>query len=244
MKHLFLSDIHLFPEPFPHPGRKIFHGFLDGLTRESPGTLWILGDLFDFWFEYRTVIPAGFEKTLFLFRQLTDSGWKLKIIPGNHDFWLGHHFSRITGAEILRDKTVFMAGNWRIMLAHGDGLGSGDTGYRLFLKPVLRSGFSRFLFSLLHPDFGSFIAGIASDTSKKILRKQAGDIPAGLEQWAQDILKGDCNVVLTGHVHLPLEKNYPGGRHISLGCWLKNFSYIYLDEEQTFLRKTCKIPSR
>ena len=172
MDYFFLSDVHMFPEPEEHPGRDKFINFLSSLLlNHDPGQLWILGDLFDFWFEYRSVIPSGYDRILSAIRRHSDSGWDVNLAPGNHDFWVSEHFSRATGASIHYGDYLERNINGRnVLLAHGDGLGPGDTGYKI-MKPVLRSGLSKFLFSLIHPDIGSYFACIFSDTCKRILHR-------------------------------------------------------------------------
>lgn len=226
MDRFFLSDVHLFPEREPHPGRNRFISFLNYLhDSNDPGELWILGDLFDFWFEYRSVVPSGYERCLSSLRGLSDKGWKVYFLPGNHDFWVGSHFGEATGAVIYLDDylTLEMNGK-RILLAHGDGLGSGDIGYRL-LKPVLRSVVSRFLFSLLHPDLGTFIARHFSDTSKRILRRDLDSIPSGLKDWVSGKFDEGIDIIITGHTHLDTVNRSKKGIYVSLGDWLTRFTY-------------------
>ena len=226
MDRFFLSDVHLFPEPEPHPGRKRFISFLNYLhDSNDPGELWILGDLFDFWFEYRSVVPSGYERCLSSLRRLSDKGWKVHFLPGNHDFWIGRHFREATGAVIHLDKYLILDINGKqVLLAHGDGLGSGDIGYRL-IKPVLRSAVSRFLFSLLHPDLGTFLARRFSDTSKRILRHNLDRIPSGLKEWVNSKFDEGIDIIITGHTHLDTVDRSKKGIYVSLGDWLTKFTY-------------------
>lgn len=229
MVRYFLSDAHLFPEPEDHPGRDRLVAFLKALYREKdPGELWILGDLFDFWFEYGSVIPAGHERVLAALGELSGSGWGVHFLPGNHDFWVGRHFSLATGAEIHSRRTVELAaGGMRLLLAHGDGLGPGDLGYRM-LKPVLRSPLSMFLFRILHPDLGTLLARMFSDTSRRILRRDLDSIPEGLGYWVDGMLDMGYDAVITGHTHLDSVIRKDKGMHVSLGDWLTRFTYCLL----------------
>ena len=227
-----VSDLHHYPEPQEHPGRLAFLDFLDGLRRlDAPGTLWILGDLFDFWFEYGTVVPAGHERLLVGLGDLSRAGWSLHLLPGNHDFCAGRRFSACTGGEIHRDRFLELDhGGRRIVLAHGDGLGRGDAGYRM-VRPLLRSRAGRALFSLLHPDVGMRLAGAFSGTSRRILRRDLDHVPAGLEEWAAGRLSAGADLVVTGHAHLGRIARLPGGMHVSLGDWLTRWSYCIVPED-------------
>lgn len=231
MDRFFISDAHLFPEPEEHPGREALLGFLNGLAgREEPAELWILGDLFDYWFEYRWVAPAGHQRVLAALRRLGDCGWSVNFLPGNHDFWVGDHFSRATGASVHTSGTVeLISGDSRIIVAHGDGLGPGDTGYRM-IKPVLRSPVSRFLFGLIHPDLGTLIARKFSDTSRRILRRHLDRVPPGLRVWYEGMMEQGFDVVITGHTHLDTVERTEKGMYVSLGDWLTRFTYCILPD--------------
>jgi UDP-2,3-diacylglucosamine hydrolase len=227
-----VSDLHHYPEPAPHPGREAFFSFLSDLGRiDSPGALWLLGDLFDFWFEYGTVVQAGHERLLSLLRNLSDSGWELHFLPGNHDFPAGKLFSASTGARVHPAGPVVLDhGGRRLCFAHGDGLGTGDLAYRA-IKPVIRSRAARFLFSLIHPDLGMRLAGLFSGTSRRILRRDLDHVPAGLEKWAAGVLSAGADIVVTGHSHMGRITAMKGGLHVSIGDWLTRMSYCILPED-------------
>jgi UDP-2,3-diacylglucosamine hydrolase len=221
-----ISDAHLFPEPVPHPGREKLLAFLAGLADMTPGGLWIAGDLFDFWFEYEGSPPAGHERVLEALRLLSSAGWDLKFIPGNHDWWVGRGFSSATGAEIVRSRWAPVGPEEpRALIAHGDGLGGGDWGYRLLLRPLIRSRVSETLFSLLPRRAGAALAGAASGTSRRVLRRQVERIPGHLSAWASGMLSDGCSTVVTGHTHVASCTPLAGGVHISLGDWLRTFTY-------------------
>jgi UDP-2,3-diacylglucosamine hydrolase len=234
MNRFFLSDVHLFPEPQQHPGRDRFLSFLKYLKDSfSPGELWILGDLFDFWFEYSSVLPSGYDRCINALRILSDSGWSVNFLPGNHDFWVGEGFAHASGVTIHFDNPhTIEAGGKTIILTHGDGLGPGDLGYKI-LKPVLRSPVSRFLFRLLHPDAGAAFARFFSDTSKRILRKDLDHIPAGLEIWMKRMLVENADYVITGHTHLDSIIELKEGTCIALGDWLTRFTYCVIRDDNT-----------
>ncbi len=243
MDRFFLSDVHLFPEPDPHPGRETFISFLTYLHQTgNPGELWILGDLFDFWFEYRTVIPSGYERCISSIRKLTDTGWQFHFIPGNHDFWVGEHFIEATGAIVHPDKYLIQNFDGKeVLLTHGDGLGSGDFGYKL-MKPVLRSGISKFMFGLLHPDVGSFLAQRFSDTSKRILRSNVDRIPDGMQKWMSSMFDEGIDIIIAGHTHLDTVIRSNKSMYVSLGDWLSRFTFCRMRDgapEPELLEYSC-----
>jgi len=220
-----LSDSHLYPEPEEHPGRERLHAFLDHLAAQDPANLWIAGDLFDYWFEYRSTVPAGFCGTTSRLRRLWDLGWTLDFLPGNHDWWVGRHFAESTGMTVHRERWAEVeSSGLRITIAHGDGLGPGDTGYRL-IRPVLRAGVSSALFGMIHPTVGTALARLLSGTSRRILRQQAETMPSGLLEWVDERLTAGSDAVITGHTHLPSLEERPGGLHLSLGDWIGRFTY-------------------
>ena len=237
-----LSDVHLFPEPENHPGRETFLSFLSMLSGKEPANLWIAGDLFDYWFEYRSSVPAGFSRTIAALRRLSDIGWKLDFLPGNHDWWVGSNFERATGMTIHRAPWVFPeSDSIRIILAHGDGFGPGDTGYRL-IKPLLRARLLTGLFSLLHPTFATFLARGLSGTSRRILRKPVERIPQGLDRWVKLKLREGADLVATGHTHLAALRELEDGRHLSLGDWLTRFTYSVISGDGVELKEFDRNP--
>ncbi len=240
MDRFFLSDVHLFPEPEFHPGREALISFLDYLHDSfDPGELWILGDLFDFWFEYRTVVPSGYERCISSLRKLTDKGWVFHFIPGKH-------FVESTGAIIHPDDYLILDLNGKkVLLSHGDGLGPGDIGYKL-MKPVLRSTISRFLFRLLHPDLGTFLARHFSDTSKRILRRDLDRIPSGMQKWIDDKFDEGVDIIITGLTHLDTLIRTDESTYVSLGDWLTRFTYFHMRdgaEVSELLKYSSNIPN-
>lgn len=229
MIHYFISDAHLFPEGTPHPGRDALYRFLDGLSGTGPHCLWILGDLFDYWFEYRSVVPGGYSGVLGRLRTLTDSGWTASFIPGNHDWWVGRFFTEETGMKVLRKTPLRVdLDGLKAVIAHGDGLGRGDWGYRI-VKPVLQAGISRSLFSMLHPSLATGLAMAASGTSRRYLRRTVRTIPSHLEAWAVEQLDG-ADLVVTGHTHVPRLARVRDGFMVSLGDWINSFTYLKVEE--------------
>ena len=226
MNHYFISDVHLYPLGKEHPGREPLKKFLSELAGKEPGELWILGDLFDFWFEYRSVIPAGFSDILSLLKALSSRGWKVAFMPGNHDWWCGDRLAAETGMQIiLTDKHTEIIDGRKTVMAHGDGMGSGDRGYRM-MKPVLRWKPATFLFSMLHPTMATCFANLFSHTSRRILRKKVDSIPEYLARWAKDQAEDGTELVITGHTHCPSVVKHDNLIHASLGDWITHFTYL------------------
>lgn len=226
MTEFIISDVHLYPEGRSHPGREPLHRFLKQLGQAEPGRLWILGDLFDYWFEYSKLLPSGYTATLCLLRDLRSKGWEIAFMPGNHDWWCGGNLQEASGMEIIRESPhAERIQGKNFLLAHGDGLGSGDTGYRI-MKPVLRSALSRRLFSLLHPTAATWLATRFSSTSRRILRKKIDTVPGYLSRWVSEQKSKGVEVVVTGHTHCPSLTDLGGILHASLGDWISHFTYL------------------
>jgi UDP-2,3-diacylglucosamine hydrolase len=228
---VFLADAHLFPAPVPHPGRERLLGLLESLRSSETGDLWIAGDLFDYWFEHGGRAPRGHEEVLSAIRALGTAGWRVYFLPGNHDWWVGSSFTDASGASVVRSRIVHLESDGlKIELAHGDGLGGGDFGYRFLLRPLLRNPVSIALFSLLPAAVGCLLGRAASGTSRRILRKQKETMPEGLRRWAEERLAGEADVVITAHTHLAAEMPAGRGLHISLGDWISSFTWAEVRE--------------
>ena len=226
MNQYFFSDVHLYPEGKFHPGREPLYRFLGELADKEPGKIWILGDLFDYWYEYKTVIPAGYTHILCLIETLSSRGWQVFFLPGNHDWWCGKKLAAETGMKIIYESvhTEIIDGR-KTLLSHGDGLGNGDTGYRM-IKPLMRSGPAKILFSALHPTLATTLANLFSRTSRRILRKQVDSIPDYLTHWVLNQADDDAGLVITGHTHCPAVIHHERVIHVSLGDWISHFTYL------------------
>lgn len=221
-KHYFISDLHLgfFERKRDKVREDLFLGFLDTIKKDTH-TLYLLGDIFDYWFEYKTVVPAYFYRTLSKISELVDSGVKIEYVMGNHDF--GHHtfFKDEFGIEIHRsDFDTEIDGN-KFYLSHGDGKSHNDKGY-LLLKKLLRSNWANTLFRYLHPDFGIRLASGSSHKSRKHTdSKNYGDSD-GIKDFAIKKIKEGFDYVLMGHKHEFIDITHENGRYINLGEWISN----------------------
>ena len=179
-KAYFASDFHLgFPSQEESRVReKHLLSWLD-LVEQDGSDLFLLGDLFDFWFEYQEVIPKGFVRFIGRLAHLSDQGVRIHIFVGNHDLWMADYFEREISAKIYREPTEFQFStsekSYRVLLGHGDGIGPGDYGYK-FLKRIFTNPMARCFFKVLHPDLGIRLAHVWSNT-RKSNTIQAGEVP-------------------------------------------------------------------
>lgn len=189
------------------------------------------GDLFDFWFEYRKAIPRGHTRILGTLAALVDAGTPVTLMGGNHDWWGGSFLTDEIGVTFLREPTVLELAGHRTLLAHGDGLGRGDLGYRV-LRSVLRGKGTRWAFRWLHPDVGAWVAGKVSRTGdREEATDPAAGRPAALRRWAEAALREDPTLTLValGHSHVPeLVELEPGRYYLNSGDWLHHDSYAVL----------------
>jgi UDP-2,3-diacylglucosamine hydrolase len=189
--------------------------------------LYILGDLFDYWFEYRTVVPKGYYRLFTALANLTESGVKVFYLAGNHDFWISSYFRDELGMEVFPDPVEQTLHGKRFYLHHGDGLLKNDTGYRI-LKRVLRNKTNIALFSLLPPDLATRIARGASNTSRHHTSKKIYEGNDMVEFAGRKIAEG-FDFVVMGHNHQSLYKNMDGGVYANLGDWIDERTYAVFD---------------
>jgi len=201
---------------------------------ERAGLLLINGDLFDFWFEWGTVIPRGHTRVLGILASIVDAGVPVHLVGGNHDWWGGDYLTNEIGVTFHTGPVRLDLAGKKALVAHGDGLGGGDLGYRI-LKRVLRSRWSRAGFRWIHPDFGTAIARAVSRTETA----KSGPVDAhrrrseSLEKWARDRLVEDptLEVVLLGHTHIPRRVEIAPGRfYLNSGDWIRSGTYVVLEE--------------
>jgi UDP-2,3-diacylglucosamine hydrolase len=241
-KLYFASDFHL---GVPNHAKSLEREkriitWLDSI-KEDAKSIYLLGDIFDFWFEYKTVVPKGYVRLLGKFANLVDDGIEVNIIKGNHDMWMYDYFPKEIGVNILEDKTILRQNGKQIFLAHGDGLGPGDLGYKL-IKKVFESSICQWLFARLHLNFGIGIAQFWSRKSR-IRNQEKPDPFLGEEkEWLVSYCKRKKNEVnidyfVFGHRHLPLEIAIDEKtKYINLGDWIHHNSYAVFDEGELTLQ--------
>ncbi len=189
----------------------------------------ILGDLFDFWFEYKHAIPKDHHEILFMLRDLGKTGIQIDYISGNHDFWMGDYFETQIGLTVYRDSLDIEYADRKVHLIHGDGLAAADRGYRI-LKKVLRNPFYIWLYRKLPPDWAIPFAKKVSGTSRDHTSKRDYGFAADYESYAQAKVSGGYDIVAIGHLHIPVLKKFDRGIYVNTGDFITHFSYARLDE--------------
>jgi UDP-2,3-diacylglucosamine hydrolase len=242
-RHYFAADLHLgAPDAASSLEReKRFVRWLEHI-RPTARTLYLLGDVFDFWFEYRRVVPKGYIRLLGKLAELSDDGIALHLFAGNHDLWYRDYLPQQMNIQIHFAPQVVELHGQLYFLAHGDGLGPGDHGYKL-LKRFLRSPLTRWLFARLHPNLGMGLALHFSTTSRKA-GPDFSVVDLGEREYLRQFARAerlqqpaiDCFVF--GHRHLLKDEALPeGGRLIILGDWLRHFSYLEVGPEGANLHR-------
>ena len=196
--------------------------------------LYFVGDLFDTWFEYRNVVPKGFTRFLGKLAELSDNGLHIEAFTGNHDLWMRGYFEEELNIPVHHEPIERTFNGKRFFIAHGDGLGPGDHGYKM-LKKVLRSPVSQWIYRRLHPDTGVGLAGWFSRLGPK-----HADIPEEVfqgedKEWLvqfclEKLKKENIDYFIFGHRHLALEYPLPkNSLYVNLGDWIRYNSYAVFD---------------
>jgi len=209
---------------------KLFTDFISEIKHDARA-LFILGDLFDYWFEYRRVIQKGFFRTFTALKELTDLGAEVHYLIGNHDFLHRDFFEKELNVKVYQSDIIETINDKRFFMGHGDGLVKNDIGY-LILKKVLRNKFIQGLYSIIHPDLGIAIASGTSKKSREYTKsKNYGEIDGVFEVAKLKIDEG-FDYVLFGHTHERTEKQYKHGHYINLGTWLQKPCFGKFDGEK------------
>ncbi len=221
----FISDIHLGLGSREEEKAKE-DTLLEFLGSILPGTecLFIGGDLFDFWFEYSTVIPKGYHRTLAALQGFTEKGIPVHYLAGNHDFWMGDYFSTELGMVLHPDPFEIVAQGKRVYLHHGDGLARHDLGYRM-IKPVLRNRWNIRLYRWLHPDIGVPLARRSSRTSREYTSNKDYGEEEGMIEFARERIREGIDIVIMGHRHVPHIESVDRGTYVNLGDWITYRTY-------------------
>jgi UDP-2,3-diacylglucosamine hydrolase len=237
-KIYFLSDFHLgAPNATESLVReKKLIRFLDEV-KHTAAAVFIVGDLFDFWYEYKKVVPKGYVRILGKIAEFTDAGIPVYFFVGNHDMWMKDYFEKELNTPVYFEPKEFIFAGKKFLIGHGDGLGPGDNGYK-FIKKIFRNKLCQALFGAFPPNIG---IGIADYFSRKSRAKtgKADEVYLGEEQewlviYSKEILtQQHYDYFIFGHRHLPLDiKLNEKSRYINLGDWIKYFSYAVFDGEE------------
>lgn len=223
--YYFISDVHLGLQNQDEEliKEKLLVKFINH-AKESCDELFIIGDLFDYWFEYKRVIQKGFIRTLASLAEFSDSGKKIHYIIGNHDFLHRDFFTKDIGALLYKDPLDIILNGKRFFMGHGDGLVKNDVGYKI-LKKILRNNSLQKLYSLVHPDLGIKIASKTSKTSRNYTSKKNYGTIDGLHEAAESKIQEGFDFVIFGHSHEKTFEKIDSGIYINLGSWLDQPCY-------------------
>jgi UDP-2,3-diacylglucosamine hydrolase len=226
----FIADAHLgqgSPESNRARERDLL-AFFDRIASER-ATLYVNGDLFDFWFEYGHAIPKRYVRVLQGLGDLRRRGIPVTYIGGNHDFWIGDYLSRELDVAFTDTSLDLSIQGRRVFLAHGDGLGPGDHGYKL-LKRVLRNPVARGLFRWIHPDLGIPLATSVSHTSRHHAPRPGRTDEDLYARLAAPWMNRGFDAVVLGHYHRPLHRSHEKTDFLILGDWIERRTYAVLED--------------
>lgn len=242
-KVYFASDNHLGAPNSKEslPREKRFVAWLDSIKKDA-GAIFLMGDLFDFWFEYKTVVPKGFTRTLGKLAELSDSGIPITYFVGNHDLWMNGYFEEELGIPVHHAPRQYNINGKTFFIGHGDGLGPGDKGFKR-MKKVFTNPVAKWFFRWLHPDLGVRLAQHLS-INNRIISGEAdaqylGEDKEWLVQYCKRKLESQhVDYFIFGHRHLPLEINLADASiYTNLGDWIKYYTYAVFDGEELKLVK-------
>lgn len=242
-KIYFLSDFHLGAPDFANSlvREKKIVAFLESV-RSDAAEIFIVGDIFDFWFEYDKVVPKGYTRLFGKLAELTDNGISIKVFVGNHDMWMQDYFQKELNIPVYFEPQIFEWNQQRFFIAHGDGLGPGDNGYK-FLKKIFRSPICQWLFGMLHPNWGIGLANYFSSKSREKTGTSDEVFLGADKEWliifsTEYPVEEKINYFVFGHRHYPIDLAIgDSSRYINLGDWIRNFTYASFDGTNMQLHK-------
>jgi UDP-2,3-diacylglucosamine hydrolase len=234
-KVYFASDFHLgIPDHAKslERERKIIR-WLDEVKKDA-FEIYLVGDLFDYWFEYKQVVPKGYVRFLGKLAEIVDAGIPVHVFTGNHDMWMFDYLPKEVGVELHRNPIEKTFNASKFMIGHGDGLGPGDHGYKI-LKKIFANSFFQWIFARFHPNFGIWIMKVSSKGSRAASGKSdeiyQGDEKEFLVQYCLGVMKTKhFDHFIFGHRHLPIEKQLTANsKYTNLGEWLNYETYAVFD---------------
>lgn len=242
-KIYFSSDNHLGAPTIEQsrPREIRFVKWLDEIKQDA-AAIFLLGDLFDFWFEYKHVVPKGFVRTLGKLAEIRDSGIPVYFFVGNHDLWMRDYFETELNIPVYHNPKEFVFNDKKFLVGHGDGLGPGDIGYKR-MKRVFKNPVSQWLYRWLHPDLGMPLAQYFSVKNKAISGDEDIEFLGEEKEWLIQYCRRKLETThydyfVFGHRHLPLEIELNAkSTYINTGDWIKFFTYAVFDGKTTRMQK-------
>jgi UDP-2,3-diacylglucosamine hydrolase len=234
----FLSDSHLgTPDYAASRSREALLVEWLEFVKKDATEIFLVGDLFDMWYEYRTVVPKGYVRLLGKLAELSDAGIRIYAFLGNHDMWMFGYFEQELNIPVYPAPIEREWNGKRFLIGHGDGLGPGDKKYKM-IKKVFRNPICQTLFGWLHPDIGLAFASYWSRSSRKANGHNDAIFLGEKNEWlyqyaAKKLETTHYDFFIFGHRHLPLDLTLPNGnsRYLNIGDWISYFSYIRFDGE-------------
>ncbi len=239
----FASDFHLgLDRPLASKQReRIIIQWMDSIMHDATA-LYILGDLFDYWYEYRTVVPKGYVRLLAKLVEFVDNGIPVHLFTGNHDMWMFGYLEEEIGLTLYRDPLRVVLQDQKVLLAHGDGLGPGDRGYKI-MKKIFTNKLCQWFFSRLHPNFAIGLMRYASRKSRETDMEAMAFLGADKEWLIQysekKLLSEHYDYFIFGHRHLPIDfvLSNEQSRYINTGDWIDHYTYARMENGHVTLEK-------
>lgn len=241
-KIYFASDFHLGAPDHDRSliREKLICKWLDEVKNDAE-EIYLVGDIFDFWFEHSFTVPKGFVRILGKLAELTDSGIKVHLFTGNHDMWMRDYLPKELGVDIFYEPVSREYNGKQFFIGHGDGLGPGDHKYK-FIKRLFASRISQWLYARLHSNFSFWVANFFSRKSRAATGSSDEKFLGNENEWlyifCRDYIKDHkVDYFVFGHRHLPLELDIDTkAKYINLGDWLKYNSYAVFDGNKLELK--------
>lgn len=230
-KVYFASDQHLGAPTAKAslPREKKFVAWLDEVKKDAE-VIFLVGDLFDFWFEYKTVVPKGFVRVLGKLAEIRDAGIPIYFFVGNHDLWMRDYFEKELNIPVYYEPQEFEINSKLFLIGHGDGLGPGDKGYKR-MKKVFTFPLFQWMFRWMHPDWGMKLGQYMSVKNKMISGDEDAEFLGNENEWLyqycqRKLTQKHYDYFVFGHRHLPLDIELnEKSRYINLGDWIQYFTY-------------------
>jgi UDP-2,3-diacylglucosamine hydrolase len=240
-KIYFISDLHLglYPEDKSARRERIIVDWLSSI-KDDAAELYLLGDIFDFWHEYHHVVPRGHTRFLGKLAELSDAGVKVHFFTGNHDIWVYDYLPKEIGLDVCRQQVIRKLNGKKFLMGHGDGLGSGEAGYKL-MKWGFTNRLLQWLFARIHPNasmaFGKHWSKNSRYAKGIVAEPYRGDDEEVQVRYAKAILQQEkVDYFIFGHRHMPFDVHVGTGRVINLGDWITHFTFAVWDGEEIELR--------
>ena len=234
----FISDVHLGVDTqwTSQQREQALISWFNSVKKDA-STIYIVGDLFDYWYEYNSVVPKGYFELFATMKAIVDRGVKLIYLPGNHDLWHFGYLSTHIGIDVISGPIIESHDNHRFYITHGDGIGKGDIGYK-FIKAILSNRLCQRLFGALHPTLGLPLMKYMSNKSRDSHSAEA-DSTAHHHDFCKSILanQADIDFFVMGHLHHPEITDLGTTQYVNLGDWTSAFTYAQSTGTELQLKK-------